>query len=318
MHLLEVEITTRCNLDCKHCYNRNYQKIDLPVEKFKELYHFANEHGVWSFIISGGEALLSPYFDEIAFFIKNTPHKFRLVLQSNGLLLTDDKIIEKIKIFDLIHISYDITEDVREKGNRNLETARKLLDKGIKCYLFATVHKKNRRLIEEMASRANDLDIPIGFNICVPAEHLDDSFLMSKEEFMETEKKLFSLYKNGKILRYSSPLIALLDESKKGDWQGIKGGCSAGIASCIVSPAGELYPCPFFRTSAGNIFNDSLEKLWLASELFAQLRERRKIKDPCGSCEYLSYCGGCRKRAFKSFGDLQSVDPMCYKNLLEK
>lgn len=318
IHILEVEITTRCNLNCKHCYNRTNKYVDLPTEKFVELYNFANKNKVRVFVISGGEAILHHDFDDILSFIKNNKHNFKIILQTNGLLINDD-IIKKLQIFDLIHISYDLIDTLRKGSGKNLKLAKKLKRKGINCYLFVTINKTNRHLIDKMVEEANNNKIPIGFNLCVPTHRrLDFRFIMSKIETIETEKKLYNLFLKNKILRYTSPLIALFDRHKRGIYQGIKGGCTAGIAACVVSAEGELYPCPFFRLSAGNIFKNSLVDIWLNSKLLNHFRDRRKFKEPCKLCEFLSYCGGCRSRAYKDSGNLLGPDPMCYKNIILK
>jgi radical SAM protein with 4Fe4S-binding SPASM domain len=317
IHILEVEITTRCNFDCKHCYNRGNKVIDLPIEKFKELYEFANKYKVWIFVITGGEPLLHPQFNEIISFIKSTPRNFRLSLQTNGSLINNN-IIKKLKFFDLIHLSFDLSDALRKGGKENLELAKKISSKGVKCYLFTTIHKMNLHLIDDMVATAKSANIPIAFNICQPTERLGEHFLLSKEEFMNVEKKLFTLFKRKRILRYSSPLVSLFDKNKKSKFQRIKGGCSAGVAACVVAPNGEVYPCPFLRLSAGNIFETPLEEIWLNSNLLNKLRKRLEFAEPCGSCEYLSFCGGCRYRAFLKSGDIQGADPMCYKELLHK
>lgn len=318
MHILEVEITTHCNLNCKHCYNRINKNIDLPIEKFKDLYEFANKYNVWTFVVTGGEPLLHPQFDEITSFIKNKPRNFRLVLQTNGTLINNN-LIEKLRIFNLIHLSFDLTDVIRNGGNKNLELGKKLLNKRVKCYLFVTIHKMNCHLIDEMVQKANKAKVPIGFNVCEPVKRLEKNFLLSKKEFMKIEKKLFTLSKQKKILRYSSPLIAVFDKNKKvySKELGIRGGCSAGVGACVVASDGEVYPCPFLRISAGNVFITPLEKIWLNSNLLKKLRKRLSFSEPCKSCEYLSYCGGCRYRAFLNSGDLQGPDLMCYKKLLE-
>ena len=46
MHLLELEITTRCNLNCLHCYNRGEGNIDLPLEQVIKYINFANDNEV--------------------------------------------------------------------------------------------------------------------------------------------------------------------------------------------------------------------------------------------------------------------------------
>ncbi|MDF1496506.1 MAG: radical SAM protein [Patescibacteria group bacterium] len=316
MHILEVEITTRCNLNCKHCYNRKFEPIDLPIDTFKQLFNFATENNVWTFTISGGEAFMHPNFQEILDFIQSKPHKFRLVLQSNGTLFQNPENQKKISAFDLVHLSCDSVSDVRLFGEKNFITAKALMDQGIDCYLFATIHKKNKDSILSLVKKAKSIGVPIGFNICIQTENLPASFLLNKEEFMETEKLLNSLYEAGDILRYSSPLIALLDPAKQQTFNGIHGGCSAGIAACVVDPKGEVYPCPFFRKSAGNIYKNNLYSIWLESPLFKTLRARLQYDEPCKSCKSLSHCGGCRNRSYNNTGSLTACDPLCYKDLL--
>lgn len=317
MHILEVEITTRCNLNCKHCYNRDLNNVDLPIDTFKDLLVFAKNNDVWTFVISGGEAMLHPQFEEITSLVRSDDHQMRIVLQTNG-TNASSSVIENMRAFNLIHISYDISEDVRCGAPRNLELANILKKNGIQCYLFATIHKKNRKYIGEMVNAANDSNVPIGFNVCIPAKQLGEGILMSRDEFRETEEELFALSSGGKTLRYSSPTVSVMDKAKKANWQGIRGGCSAGISACVVGADGEVYPCPFFRVSVGNIFGVSLKKLWEESELFSKIRQRRKFSEPCGSCEYASYCGGCRNRAYVHSGDVMGSDPMCYRDLIEK
>lgn len=315
MHILEVEITTRCNLNCRHCYNRRYKPIDLPIKDFKRLYRFAQTNRAWTFTVSGGEALMHPEFNEILDFINSTPHDFRLVLQSNGILLKKLENREKIRAFDLVHISCDSVSDVRLFGEDNFKTAKILSDAGVNCYLFATVHRKNRDRIDEMVEMADKIQVPIGFNICIRTENVPEFFLFTREEFMQVEKKLNDLYKSGKILRYSSPLTSLWEETKKSKI-GVHGGCSAGIGACVVDPKGEVFPCPFFRQSGGNIYKNSLRDIWLHSKLFEILRQRSKYQEPCQSCDKLAYCGGCRNRALNSSGSLTGPDPMCYQELI--
>jgi len=315
MHILEVEITTRCNLDCRHCYNRNRQSVDLPLATIESLVDFARRHQVWTFTLSGGEALLHPQFDDLIKFLADTKKEFRLVLQSNGTLLFQPEIRRKLAVFDLIHLSCDLAADVRESGKDNFELAKILQVEGLNCYLFNTLHRGNRHMIDQMVEASDRSGVPIGFNICIPVDRLPQGLAMTREEFWQTERQLYELYRAGRILRYSSPLTALLDPEKAGPYQGIRGGCSAGVAACVVEPSGEVLPCPFFRLSAGNIFKTPLEEIWNEAPIFMAMRQRRSFQEPCGSCEFLSFCGGCRNRAYKATGDLKGNDPMCYRDL---
>ena len=43
-------------------------------------------------------------------------------------------------------------------------------------------------------------------------------------------------------------------------------------------------------------------------------RSRKLFDEPCGNCEYLSYCGGCRKAAYERTSRLQGADVTCFKD----
>ncbi len=312
LHILELEITSRCNLNCQHCYNRTGKNVDMPLRQIKKLYDFAGKNKIWTFIISGGEALLHPNFSRILDILQKKPKNLRLVLQSNGELISE-KIFSDLKIFDWVHLSFDLSKEIRHNGWKNLELAKALKRHGIKAYLFATIHNKNKNDLDKMIEVARKNSIPIGFNLCMSAAHLDKKLVMTKKNFMLMEKKLFKLNKQKIILRYSSPLVSILDESKRGEFKGIEGGCTAGIAACVVAPNGDVYPCPFFRIKAGNINEKSLKSIWLKSDLLNIVRDREGYDQPCSDCDRLSYCGGCRNRAYQENNNLRASDPMCYK-----
>lgn len=312
MHILELEITSRCNLNCLHCYNRPKKNYDLPVKEFKKFFNFSKKYNVSNFIVSGGEARMHPEFDKICSFIKKRDKKGpRLVLQTNGTMI-DEEFFKVASLFDVIHVSFDLDNLVRKDSLSNLYLAKKLISKGIKSYLFTTLHINNYKKVNNIVNLANKNKVPIGFNVCLPTEKQDDRFSIPLDDFLSLEKKLFKLSNDGKILRYSSPLTAVFDPLKGGEYKGNMGGCVAGIASCVVGFNGDVFPCPFFRVSAGNIFKDSLLKIWKKSELFNLMRDRSKYKEPCGFCDYLSYCGGCRNRALKLKGDVLAADPFCH------
>jgi radical SAM protein with 4Fe4S-binding SPASM domain len=316
MHLLEVEITTRCNFDCKHCYNRNRNITDMPVDRVLALLTFAQEKGVSSFVFSGGEASLHPQFDLLAETLLKIKPSLRLVLQTNG--AASKKPIDLLRAFKVVHLSYEPDgSEVRKVASRQIvEFALQLKRQGIYAYLFATVHKGNIDKIDDIVRVANEAELDIGLNLCVPT-HESPELALSPEQALQVSRKLYGLFREGKILRFTSPLVAMFCGKKSAEYIGNRGGCTAGIAACSVTIDGDVIPCPFFRTvTAGNVFQQGLERIWLGSEVLAELRDRSKFDQPCGSCEFLSYCAGCRKRAFDSSGKLTGPDPGCFLKLI--
>jgi len=96
------------------------------------------------------------------------------------------------------------------------------------------------------------------------------------------------------------------------------GGCGAGRFYICLEPNGDIYPCVFFphveATKVGNLFKDDFEQIWRQSKLFWDIRDKDKLKENCGSCQYRYTCGGCRARAYSYFNDILAPDPGCVLN----
>jgi len=316
LHILEVEITNRCNLNCKHCYNRDYQIQDLPLQDIKELIDLAQKNKVSKFVFSGGEAALHPKFTEISKYLKTIQGETKFIVQSNGYIANVP--IEIIKAFNVVHLSFEIDDDcgVRKISIQDTTSlAKRLMQSGIYTYFFATVHTGNIGHIDRLVSLANNCGIDIGFNLCLSVKH-HDNLSLSETQRIAVIRKLHDLYQQKKILRFSSPFVSILENKKSIPYNGNKGGCTAGIAACVVLPNGDVCPCPFFRIKAGNVYEEPFEKIWMESDTFKELRKRYLFDEPCGSCEFLSYCSGCRARAFKETGKLTGADPECVKHKL--
>lgn len=125
MKTLLVDITSKCNLRCKHCYNSRYfyENNDMfDVNYFKKVLHqISNTGRIERIHLLGGEPLLSSKLFEILD-ISSVYSKY-ISINTNGLLL-DKNIISKLSKYnkiDQVTISLDgateITNDnIRGKG----------------------------------------------------------------------------------------------------------------------------------------------------------------------------------------------------------
>ena len=315
MHMLELEITTKCNLNCLHCYNRENKNLDMEYEDIIKYINFANENTINTFTISGGEACFHPQFSKGCAYLKENRNKLngikKITLQTNGYIRNLN--LEDLQGFDYIHLSFDIDEnEARNISSENTITLAKDLEKvGIKPYLFTTVHKKNIKHIDEIVKIANENDLHIAFNFCIDTGK-DTEFLLNKEEKIFAIKKLLEYEKQGRINKLKHPYINSLKGMclKENEKFKIKGGCTAGIASCSILANGDVIPCPFVRIKAGNVHEEPLEKIWLESNLLREIRNRKNYEG-CGNCKHLAYCGGCRRTAYQSSNKINGFDFNC-------
>ncbi len=88
------------------------------------------------------------------------------------------------------------------------------------------------------------------------------------------------------------------------------GSCPAGKYYCRITPEGDVTPCPYMPVTAGNLRQTSFVELWEHARIFADLREP-KLAGRCGVCEFSKICGGCRCRAYATYGDYLAEDPAC-------
>jgi radical SAM protein with 4Fe4S-binding SPASM domain len=88
------------------------------------------------------------------------------------------------------------------------------------------------------------------------------------------------------------------------------GSCPAGKYYCRITPEGDVTPCPYMPVSAGNLRMGSFGDLWRGSGVFDDLRDP-KLGGRCGACEFSKVCGGCRCRAYATYGDYLAEDPAC-------
>jgi radical SAM protein with 4Fe4S-binding SPASM domain len=89
-----------------------------------------------------------------------------------------------------------------------------------------------------------------------------------------------------------------------------EGSCPAGQHYCRIMPNGDVTACPYMPAVAGNLRRTPFGDLWRDASIFHDLRGGR-LTGRCGACEFSRICGGCRCRAYATFGDYLAEDPAC-------
>ena len=88
------------------------------------------------------------------------------------------------------------------------------------------------------------------------------------------------------------------------------GSCPAGKYYCRITPEGDVTPCPYMPVAVGNLRVSAFDDLWRTAPAFEALRDP-KLGGRCGACEFSKVCGGCRCRAYATYGDYLAEDPAC-------
>lgn len=164
---LLLELTTHCNMACKHCYNNSGIQNDLPDVMTPGKWiafakYLVKSGGVFECIISGGEPLLlgEPLFDLMDIFHEDGTC---FLLQTNGYLLTRETAMRLKKYrYHWLQISIDGTnaeyhDSFRQRSGswkRAVNGAQLISSNGIPLKIAHCVTPYNLGNIDEMCDLA--------------------------------------------------------------------------------------------------------------------------------------------------------------------
>lgn len=324
---LQWHITDNCNLRCAHCYNTDYTKATVSfaklffvLEEYALLLKHLQKKGRVQF--AGGEPLLSPHFFQLVAEARKKDMAVRIL--SNGTLINHETA-EKIASAGcyIVQISIEGDKDTHDaiRGERSfqqaLSGAKALNQRGLELTFAMTLTKKNCKKIKYLFKLADKYANRIGFHRLVPigtGENMQSEML--------TPKELWNAFKQIDRLKKKYKRLAIPQRDPL--WQCYHqnlqehniSGCSAGFNGLCIGSNGDVYPCRRLPVKIGNVFEESLVKLFETSEVMQQLRARDKREGGCGACRYNWVCGGCPGIGYALSGNLMAEDPQCFKSIL--
>ncbi|MGE3538205.1 MAG: radical SAM protein [Candidatus Tectimicrobiota bacterium] len=300
-------------------------------------------------ILTGGEPLLRKDIFELSAYA--AAKDFTVVLGTNGVLLREKQaqLMRQSGVVGA-SISLDSTEAAKHDAFRHLQGAwdgavratRVLRDAGLDFSLHMSVTDWNVAEIPAMIELANTLGAKVlNFFFLVRTgrgEHLTDITAVQYEQILTSlaraqgvsgtapsPESVFSrqedpwslpigtadsLLIRAKCAPHFRRIIWQLDPQSPLLKNYAHGSCPAGKYYCRITPTGDVTPCPYMPVTAGNLRQTSFADLWDGAQVFNDLREPQ-LGGRCGACEFSKICGGCRCRAYATYGDYLAEDPAC-------
>lgn len=316
-------LTTACNLSCKHCYIDARTKGEDELKR-DEAFSVIKELASLDFkviLFSGGEPLLYPDLFELNSYAKACGIK--TCLSSNGSLITESLAIKiKDADFEYVGISIDGTREIHDRFrgipgafDKALNGLRVLKKYNVKRGIRLTLNKENIESLEDVI----EISLKEGIErFClyhlVPTgrgrENMDIGNAERKRVIEYLVQKITAGMKM-EVLTVCNPSDGiLLLQNNKGAEKHLSG-CSAGMKIINIAPNGDVYPCQFFKKPLGNIKKSALSTI-LKNDFIGLLNDKKNLKARCGMCDYKELCGGCRVRAYARTSDYFGEDTACY------
>ncbi len=337
-YFIQWHLTDRCNLACRHCYQKGVSHSELPADRIaflisetrEMLDDWADEYDLdisRSLQFTGGEPLLRDDIFNILQVARDSG--FDTSLMSNGTLI-DAFAAEKIREAGVNAVQVSLEglpethDSIRGSGSyrKAADGIKSLNDAGVDVTVSVTLTKLNAGDIADVAGQAADLGASrIGFARLVPEGRggtLKEAML-SPAELKEAFQTIKSLNVPGLIAMTRDPVSCLIDvdgEASCGETP--VGGCAAGLSGVTIMPDGTVMPCRRMNMGIGNISETPLRDIWADSHVLNNLRDKELYHGRCGECAHWDVCRGCRAVALavsKANGmpDYLADDPQCFK-----
>jgi len=321
---VDVFITSRCNLNCVHCFSSVEEGTlhELSISDLSSIFNQLESMGVLEVRINGGEPFLHPEIDKILLTLKEK--RFRKVILTNGTLL-DEEMINLLKESETIPtISLDDSEEEDHDNFRGVKgsfkhtvKALELLQRnGVQYGINCCLHKRNlnryRKIIDLAikygAYRIAFLDLKVTGRMKKNVE-----WVPSYREYQKVMLNLM-MYKfryRGRIdvaldvFLHCQPLKESILEARKGFVS-----CQAGKIRLSIDSRGYVYPCNLVlsdpKWNISNIKNEKIWDIWF-SQKWLFFRGGVKISDlkKCRECKNLISCKDfyCRLLPYVTNGD---------------
>lgn len=323
-----IEITNRCNLNCRDCYNssgRNTSTVELSPSVIMQFIKLLRANcGLKSVTISGGEPLMHSDFDTILgllsdFSNENPDMEFNFI--TNGILY-NPMFYELLKLRSnfFVQISLDGPNELANSSMRGEGNFNRVMT-NISGRSFANkptfkmiINRANASFIDEYFYFVTDV---LGGRPAFAFANFQGNAVDNWSDLTLTDKEqadiIVSLYKlylkrygkdyaDGKNL----PLPAVTCDLTKPD----------GVRNFCVKSDGSIQPCQNFYSSdftLGNInfleWDDVVSKIDI---LTASLSKRLSMDYGCSRCPLKGKCGhGCPAMSFLHYEDLLRDDTSC-------
>jgi len=299
-----IELLSKCNWRCKHCYLPAHDNEGLEKEEIFKLFCDLREMGTMNIILTGGEMFLRPDIFEII--SKAREMYFSVTLLSNASLL-DRKMIKKLAnlhisqfsctIFSLDETIHDNITQVKGSLKKSLENIILMKEMGIPIQVKTPILNDNRSSFMKVNEFCNENQISFGASPTIFSKSNGDSCTHC---LRVNDEDLVTVLKDLDNIDESNDLRNL--KTRKEDPS--REACPALKYIISIDCKGNVYPCNSFYYKVGNIKEESISTIWTSKKLNDVTSIKNSEISVCSECEYIDYCYRCPGIAYIEDNDV--------------
>lgn len=300
---LHIEITSKCNERCVHCYIPHENKrSQIKTDLFYNILEQCKEMKLLHLTITGGEPMLHRNF--IDFLKKCKEYNLSVNVLSN-LTLLNDEIIEEMKsnhllgvqvsLYSMDSIIHDAITNTKGSFEITINSILKLKENDVPMQISCPIMKQNKNSYRDVINWAKNHNINVGCDYVIIAKCDNTTQNLRSRLSIDDIKEVI----NEKNVNEPNFLELIEKESeKKNNNTPDDIVCSICHSSICIADSGDVYPCAGWQGYVvGNANKTSLEEIWNNSSNVQYLRGLRKRDFPkCIQCLEKNYCTMCMVR----------------------
>ncbi|MDJ0306901.1 radical SAM protein [Dehalobacter sp.] len=300
---LHIEITSKCNERCVHCYIPHENKVsDIEADLFYDVLEQCKNMRLLHLTLSGGEPMLHKSFCD--FLRKCKEYDFSVNVLSN-LTLLNDEIIKEMRTNPLLGVQvslYSMDSNIHDeitqmKGSfkKTKNAILKLIENDIPLQISCPIMKQNKNCYDDVKNWAKKHKIHVGDDYVIIARYNHTTQNLSNRLSINEIREVI----NDIVVIDTSYMEQMEREAeKKKNITSNDFVCSVCHSSICIADNGNVYPCAGWQDyNIGNVKETSLEDIWNNSERIQYLRGlRRKDFPKCIQCPDKDFCTMCMVR----------------------
>jgi len=300
---LHIEITSKCNEKCLHCYIPQENKTNnIEPNSFYEILKQCENMKLLHLTISGGEPMLHNKFCD--FLKKCREYEFSINVLSN-LTLLNEQIIDEMKanpllgvqvsLYSMDHEIHDDITQVKGSFEKTKNAILRLVENDIPLKISCPILKQNKKCYGDVIKWGKKHKIHVGSDYVIIGRYNHTienlNYRLSLTEVSDVIKE---------ISENDSEYIPQMEDGaqKKMNISVNDFVCSVCHSSICIADNGNIYPCAGWQDyTLGNMKHDSLKEVWDNSKEVNYLRNLRKKDFPkCLKCSDKEFCTMCMVR----------------------
>lgn len=293
---LTIELLTKCNERCKHCYISNFEHNGLTTDELKNIILEFRKLGGLNLSFTGGEIFLRNDLFELIKYARSL--YLRVFLLTNGSLITDNiaKRLKNLNVSELSISLYSMDEDIHNKVTGLKNSFKKTIN-GI--YF---VNKYNIPIVIKtpiMTINKNSyIDVK---KFCDKNNYkfIASALIFSKSDGCKIPK---SLNISGNELK--KVLKDIKEYEPIGQLNNFPEACGSLKYTLSVDSIGNIYPCNSFYYKLGNIRQTTLSSVWKSRRLKKIQNIMKTDLKKCNKCDLRYCCNKCPGLAYLEDNDM--------------